>query len=77
MGRGEGRVECNYPVAILAKGLLELNLLFVIVGDCVGERKGLPPRGGGVKLSGSEAKPGVGGARSMSDSGKSGSGLQS
>ena len=50
--------------------------MFVIVGDCVGERKGLPPRGGGVKLSGSEAKAGVGGARSMSDSGKSGSGLQ-
>jgi hypothetical protein len=41
----------------------------------VGERK-LPLRGGGVKLSGSEAKAGVGGARSMSDSGKSGSGLQ-
>jgi hypothetical protein len=70
-------VECNYPVAILAKGLLELNLLFVIAGDCGGDRKGLPPRGGGVKLSGSEAKAGVGGARSMRDSGKSGSDLQS
>lgn len=56
----------TYPVCILgAKGLLELKRFWFWLPKplCIG----------GVKLSGSDAKPGAGGASSTRASGKSGS----